>query len=243
MRRTLTALPLAVALVLLSAAAAWGQGVDAAALLKRTDALMAPTTFEAQVAMEVDRDDGTTRTYEMTLHRRADNTLVLFHAPQIEKGRRILRRGDDMWMILPNVKRPVRVSARQSLMGGDFNNADILRLSLVDDYKATLKKAEGDAAEIDLEARDRGVTYARVVARIQISTGLPIQYDYFTESGKHVKTMKFEGARAMSDGVSRPGVWHMHNLVTGRRSVMRFTDLNSRKALPEAEFTLSGFSQ
>lgn len=216
---------------------------DATEIVRKTDALMAPPTFEARMTMDVEREDGTRRTYELTLHRRDQASLVNFLAPDIEKGRKMLRRDDDIWMMLPNVKRPVRVGARQSLMGGDFNNADVLRLSLVNDYTSKLDKTEGDVATITLDARDRGVTYARVVARIDVKTGVPLRYDYYTESGKHVKSLEFLDVKPMSDGKSRPATWKMLNLVTNRASVMHITDLNGDRSLPEADFTLGRFSR
>jgi len=239
--RSLTAFALALLTSSLIASVASAQ--DATDIVRRTDALMAPQSFEARMTMDVDRDDGTHRTYELTLHRRDDNSLVLFLAPDIEKGRKMLRRGDDIWMSLPNVKRPVRVSARQSLMGGDFNNADVLRLSLVKDYTAHLDKLEGSTAVITLNARDRGVTYARVVARIDVATGIPVRYDYFTESGKYVKTLEFSALKVMSDGDSRPATWNMTNLVTHRKSVMRVVDMDRNKSLPDADYTLGRFSR
>ena len=58
----------------------------------------------------------------------------LFLSPASEKGRSTLRLGDNMWLYIPNVGKPVRITSLQSVIGGVFNNADILALDYSDEY-------------------------------------------------------------------------------------------------------------
>lgn len=234
--QTILASTVALAVLLVAQA---GVAQPAGEIIARTDTLMSPEAFTAALSMNVERKGGKHRVYELTLHTRDDNSLVAFSAPAVEKGRQILRRGDDMWMMLPNVKRPVRVSAKQELMGGDFNNADVLRLSLVDDYDAKLVGEDSRAWSLVLKARNRSVTYDRVEARIDKQTNLPLEYAYFTQSGKKVKELHFGTVRKLEDGVARPTKWTMNNLITGRTSVVTLRGMTQSSVPGANSFTLA----
>ena len=59
-----------------------------------------------------------------------DKVAALFIAPASDKGRSTLRLGDNMWLYIPNVGKPIRITSLQSVVGGVFNNADILQPGL-----------------------------------------------------------------------------------------------------------------
>ena len=69
----------------------------------------------------------------------------------------MLRNGDNMWLYMPNLKRAVRVASRDSFMGGDFNNADVLRVNYTADYTATLAEESKDAYVLELKAKGKFV--------------------------------------------------------------------------------------
>ena len=50
----------------------------------------------------------------------------------------MLRNGDNLWVYIPNLKRATRVALRDSFQGGDFNNADVLRVNYEADYTGKL---------------------------------------------------------------------------------------------------------
>jgi len=82
---------------------------------------------------------------------------VRYQAPPKERGTAYLRAGDNTWLYLPNAEKVVRVGAKQNFGGGDFSNADIFRLSLIDDYLPTLlgeEASEGQAChKLELKAK------------------------------------------------------------------------------------------
>ena len=61
------------------------------------------------------------------------------------RAARTLRLGDNMWLYIPNVGKPMRITSLQSVMGGVFNNADILRLDYATEYTVEKATEEGDA--------------------------------------------------------------------------------------------------
>jgi outer membrane lipoprotein-sorting protein len=220
---------------------AWSQ--TAAEVLGKIDAVMAPELVSSEMSMDVERDGGERRVYVMTMVRRQDKSLLTFAAPPVEKNRKLLRRGDDIWMMLPSVKRPVRVSAKQELMGGDFNNADVLRLSLVRDYDGKIVEDAAERLVIELKAKDRSITYDRVVAEVDRKTLLPLKYEYYTESGKRVKELVFSEVKDAGAGTSLPTRWAMRNLVTGKTSVMTVSNYRPGAAPELDAFSLERLSR
>ena len=88
-----------------------------------------------------------------------DKIVALFLDPASDKGRATLRLGDNMWLYIPNVGKPMRITSLQSVVGGVFNNADILRLDYSVEYNvekatrsrrmptsSTLKATTGEVA-------------------------------------------------------------------------------------------------
>ena len=57
---------------------------------------------------------------------KGENSLVRFLSVR-SKGQSLLMRGDDMWLFLPAVARPVRITPIQRLLG-NVSNGDLARL-------------------------------------------------------------------------------------------------------------------
>ena len=172
----------------------------AADLLQRADAYRA--TFDAFVVRvkltntEAGRvvDDGD---FEVSV--KGDNSLVRFLAAR-SKGQSLLMRGDDMWLFLPAVARPVRITPIQRLMG-NVSNGDLARLRYAADYDASLDGEEiidGEPCDVlELRARRKAATYQRVRYVVRRADARPISAEYFLTSGKPVKRAVFSGLREM----------------------------------------------
>src|SRR5690242_8775597 len=108
-----------IAIVVVAAAAAPAADPDPHALLARYDAVMSPAFFEVDARMVAHRADGSTRGYKMhVLKSGADKLRASFLEPASAKGQEMLRNGDNLWLYMPNLKRAVRVAARDQFMGG-----------------------------------------------------------------------------------------------------------------------------
>src|SRR5262245_6626877 len=106
-------------------------------LLAKYDAVMGPESFEAVTEMTAHREDGSTRTYKMrVLKGGRDKLRIWFLEPAAVRGQEMLRQGENLWVYLPNLKKPTRLASRESFQGGDFNNADVLRVNYQADYQA-----------------------------------------------------------------------------------------------------------
>ena len=103
--------------------------IDGAQLLAQIDKNLSPESYESYRKFINIEPDGKKKEYlYFTIKEGKDKIAGLFFWPASDKGRSTLRLGDNMWLYVPNVGRPIRITSLQSVVGGVFNNADILAL-------------------------------------------------------------------------------------------------------------------
>jgi outer membrane lipoprotein-sorting protein len=212
----------------------------AAELVKRYDEVMSPPTFDSLMAMVAHRQDGTTRSYKFRgLKLGLDKTRVWFFEPAAAKGQEMLRVGDNMWVYMPNLKRSIRIAARESFQGGDFNNGDIMRVNYVADYTPKLQ-ANDDASAwlLELTARTKEATYDRIKLWMSKSKRLPVHAEYYAASGKLLRSAKFDDIKTFR-GLERPAHITMRNeLATQRYSEITLLDVKTNVDVPPQKFVL-----
>jgi outer membrane lipoprotein-sorting protein len=192
--------------------------------------------------MTVVRPNKPERVVEMKGWKKGDDQgLVRYTAPARERGTAYLRSGENTWLFLPSAEKVVRVGAKQNFGGGDFSNADIFRLSLVEDYDPTPageETVEGEACyRLELKAKDRSIAYDRVVYWVRRDgTFYPVKADYYTLSGKKLKSLVLSGVRALGGRV-RPTVLTMESRVDeGSRTRLEFLTIQDDPRLDERMF-------
>ena len=91
-----------------------------------------------------------------------DKIAAIFLAPASDKGRSTLRLGENMWLYIPNVGKPIRITSLQSVIGGVFNNADILNLDYSAEYNVEKVDETGNEYLLELKAKNKTVAYDRL---------------------------------------------------------------------------------
>lgn len=208
------------------------------AIVKKVNDVLYPEQFKAQMEMTTRRTDGTEHTYKMELLKlgRTKNRLNFTYPPE-QAGNQLLRSEDNMWMYLTNLKRSMRISSRQQLMGGDFNNGDLLRTNLVEDYTATLVAEDAESWTVELRAKSNEVTYDRILLKARKADGMPMEQKIFTLSGKHIKTLTY-GEPKRYGKVMAPSQWIMQDeLARGRRTVLTVHGIDTGVSLSGHLFT------
>lgn len=194
-------------------------------ILARYDAIMGPSTFESQAEMIATREDGTSRTYVMRyLKRDADKFRVWFTEPASVKGQEVLRLGDNSWLYLPNLKRATRIANRDNFQGGDFNNADVLRVNYTADYEVTMAPTSApDTYTLELKAKHPETAYDRIRLVVRRSDLQPLRGEYFGTSGQMIRSATFTEHKEFDKGVTRPGRIVMQNEVVKARKTEMVT--------------------
>lgn len=167
------------------------------------------------------------------------HTLVQTMYPEDERGQILLMRGRELWAFLPNLSQPVRLPLSQRLTG-QVANGDLARAGFAGDYEATLTRREKidgtDYAVLQLTAVDNWVTYRKALLWVHPKTNRPLKAEYYSASGRLLKTCQFQDYRNMS-GAMRPARLVIEDaLKPGNRSVLEYRDMVERD-LPDKIFT------
>jgi hypothetical protein len=172
-----------------------------------------------------------------------DKVVALFLAPPSDAGRATLRDGDNMWLYIPNVGKPVRITSLQSVVGGVFNNADILRVDYAVEYNAESIAEEKDSYLLNLKARTGEVAYDRLKMWVDRKVLLPVRIEAYAASGLLIKTLYFKDIKDFGGGIRRPATVETDSpLYKGYRSVMLYSQLKKRD-FPDEVFTLNYLSR
>lgn len=209
-------------------------------LVLRYDQLMSPPTFAAVVEMTAHREDGSERGYRMKILKGGnDKARITFEEPAAARGQEMLRVGDNLWVYMPNLKRAVRLANRDSFMGGDFNNADVLRVNYAVDYEAELADT-GDLKlyAVDLKAKSGNAPYDRIRLVFTAADLQPARAEYYAASGKLLRSAEFSEVRDYK-GHKRPARIRMRNeLATERWSALWFKEIDLSVKPPATRFVL-----
>ena len=214
--------------------------LDGTALLARMDRNLEPESYEMTRKLINEEPDGKRKEYVLySVKKGRDKVAALFLLPASDKGRSTLRQGENMWLYIPNVGKPVRITSLQSVTGGVFNNADILRVDYSEEYQVTDATEQGDTALLDLKAKTGAVAYDRLKITVDRKTVLPTRIEAYAASGLLVKTLYFKDTKDFGGGIRRPATVETDSpLYKGYKSVMLYAAVKKRE-LPDEVFTLN----
>jgi len=136
-------------------------------LLERVDRNLQPVSSESYKKLVNIEPNGSKKTFLLYQAKKGKEKMVsLFLEPESEKGRATLRLGDNMWLYIPNVGKPIRIASMQSVVGGVFNNSDIMRLDFSAEYKVTGQKESSSEYTLTLKARNDTVAYDKLIMTV-----------------------------------------------------------------------------
>ena len=141
-----------------------------------------------------------------------------------------------MWLYMPNVGKPMRITSLQSVTGGVFNNADILRIDYAAEYN--VESVTEDRSQLYCSrSRPRPATSPTTGSRCGSTSRplLPITIECYAASGLLIKTLRFKDIKDFGGGIKRPATLETDSpLHKGYKSVMLFGSIKARKVPDEA---------
>ncbi len=214
--------------------------LDGAALLEQIDRKMQPVSYEMyRKLINIEPDDSKKEYLLYTVKKDQDKMVALFLSPASEKGRATLRLGENMWLYIPNVGKPIRITSLQSVVGGVFNNSDILNLDYSVEYTVKMIEENEQRYILDLKAKNATVAYDQLKMEVDKTTLLPMVIECFASSGMLIKTLRYDKIEDFGNGMIRPSVLETDSpLYKGYSSVMIFAKLQEREFADEV-FTLN----
>jgi outer membrane lipoprotein-sorting protein len=214
--------------------------VDGTELLKQIDRNLNPLSYESYRKLINIEPDGRKKEFTLfTVKKGVDKVASLFIAPASEKGRSTLRLGDNMWLYIPNVGKPIRITSLQSVVGGVFNNADILQLDYAAEYLVENVEEKGNEYLLQLKAKTKTVAYDRIRLWAEKERKLPTKIECLTEAGMLIKTLYFRDVKEFGNGLVRPAVIETDSpLYKNYKSIMILAKIKARDFKDEV-FTLT----
>ena len=221
----------------------WAQSTpDAEALVARADAARFPQeSFQVDIDIESRSADDSSvdrRRYRI-LSKGNEDTVILTMEPASERGQILLMKRRNLWIFMPAVSQPVRLSLAQRLTG-QVANGDLARANFAGDYTPSYvgeEELDGERTHVlDLQAVDGGVTYARVKYWIGAENARPLKAEFYALSGRLLKTCRYEAFKQMAGAVRPTRLVMTDALKQGDVSVLTYSAMNPRP-LPDKLFT------
>lgn len=167
----------------------------------------APESFVARLRL-TNRRDG--KPHAIEVWRAGTTRLLVRFLDPAERGRYLLRRGTEMWLLTPDAKRPVKLNPAYRVYSG-VNLDEILGVRLEDAYRveaveeSTGPDGQGQTA---FELRARGpATFPGIRHVVRNRDARPVTTEYRVGSGKTASVIEF-------------GEWGLQPVLHARRFVV-----------------------
>ncbi len=208
-----------------------------AAILEKAEAIRMPggdsrvETHVVSTRPDGHRDEAS---YEVLLKGR-DRTLIKTLSPAIDRGTSLLLLAHDLWVFLPNVSKPVRVSLQQRLIG-EVANGDLARANFIGDYSPKLIENKRTFYCLLLTAKSENVTYGQVKLWIHKTSFRPMRAAFYAASGRILKVGSYEDYKSFQ-GIMRPSRLVFTDAVEkGKQSTILYSEI-ARESFPEKLFS------
>lgn len=226
--------------LMLCLAALPAAAIDGTQILQKVDRNLEPESYESYRQLTDIQPDGSKKVSVLyTMKKGRDKVVALFLAPASDKGRVTLRLDENMWLYMPDVGRPIRITSLQSVTGSVFNNADILRIDYTAEYNVEAAEEQKDAYLLSLKAKTGEVAYDKLKMWVDKQALLPTTIECYAASGLLLKTLRFKNIKDFGGGIRRPATLETDSpLYKDYRSVMQWSGLKKRDFADEI-FTLN----
>lgn len=155
--------------------------------------------FETRTATTTMRviDARRTREYKMkSFGRGVDEAAVEYLEPDREKGTKMLKKEDQMWLYMPRAERTQKISGhmlRQGMMGSDVSYEDMMEAAEFEKrYDAEVTGIEDldgrPHYKVVATAKDESVTYPKRIIWIDKEHKIPSKQELYALSGMLMKT-------------------------------------------------------
>jgi outer membrane lipoprotein-sorting protein len=217
--------------------------LSADAVIESIQKNLAPSNIKTVYQFTNYRLDGTVMNYEVNfLIKDINHTHGYFIKPAREKGREILRQQEVLWTYMPSVGRAVRIVDRDSFAGGDFSNADVLRVDWLNHYKTNMAKLTSSQYIIDLTAKTKEAAYAKMRLWVDKKNLQPIQQYFYDSKGTLLKKCLYGSVKSFGN-ITRPSRVVMQNQITSQKSEMQIIDLQVEKSIPDIRFSVDNLGK
>ncbi len=171
-------------------------GQDADEIMLQVDANMSSKTRIVETKMTIKGRRASRTVISKSYSEGGDRSLTEYLAPDREKGTKMLKLENRLWIYNPSSDRTIQLSGhmlRQSVMGSDLSYEDMMEdRPLLEIYNASLVGEEliedVKCWVVQLQAKEDDVSYAMRKTWIDQEKFVPLREQLFAKSGKLLKT-------------------------------------------------------
>ena len=227
------------------ASAASSESTDAElaqSILEKADQIRFPReSFQVDVNINTTApDQGADMRKYRVLSKGNENSVVMTTEPASERGQIILMKGRDLWVFMPDISQPVRLSLSQRLTG-QVANGDLARANFAGDTTRPFWRTDtidGDKYYVSgtYWAFYRGVTYHKVLYWVRQSNFWPYRAEFYSLSNRLLKTARYEDFKMLLGKQRTTRLVMEDALRKGEVSVLEYSEMKLRD-LPDKIFT------
>lgn len=163
--------------------------------------------------------------------------LCLFTSPESEVGKKMLMDGQIYWLFFPTTKNLVRITPQQRL-AGQATAADIASTNFEYDYNGEFGEPKEEVVlksqcyKLVLTSKaNKNVAYHKLHYWVEKESFRPIKIEYFTDSGKHLKTAfyrQFESAEGMNGQIKAHELFILDPVEEGRVTRLLYSNIKHK---------------
>ena len=221
------------------------QQPSGAEILERVDRNMSSETRVFSSKMVIHGRRGSRTVVSKSWAEGEEKAFTEYLAPAREKGTKMLKLKDKLWLYSPSTDRTIQISGhmlRQSVMGSDLSYEDMMEdKKLTHHYQAVVTGSEAvegfQCWVLELTAKTRDVAYYKRKLWVDQSREIPLREDLYAKSGKLLKKLD------LKDVVKIEGRWFPQRMIfkdmlkKGRGTEFVFEDIKFDQEIPEHIFT------
>jgi len=183
--------------LLINCAFLYGQEQSGKDILERVDENYTAENHRATSTMVVKGRRGTRTLQAESWIKGVDKAFTEYLSPAREKGTKMLKIGDELWIYSPSTDRIIKIAGhmlKRSVMGSDLSYEDYMEdPKLSNMYNAELSGDENingrDCYILELSARKEDIAYYRRKMWVDKERYLPLKEELFAKSGKLLKRL------------------------------------------------------
>jgi outer membrane lipoprotein-sorting protein len=174
-----------------------------------------------------------------------EKAFTEYLAPAREKGIKMLKLKDKLWMYSPSTDRTIHISGhmlRQSVMGSDLSYEDMMEdQKLTHHYEAVVTGTESFDGRscwvLKLEAKTKNVAYFMRKLWVDQSREIPLKEELFAKSGKLLKKLELKDVTKIEERWFPKRMIFKDMLKKGKGTEFIFQDIKFDQVIPKHIFS------
>jgi hypothetical protein len=238
-----------------------GQQQDAGQIMSKCRDLTLISSMQATIELTITEKSGAIRKRTIAMTTKSfpeglEKRFIKFVEPADVRGTAMLvvdnkETSDDIWIYLPALRKTRRIVSSEkgkSFMSSEFSNADMGSPSLIDFKSSHLDRSGENNTWIiesvpvdDKKADEYG--YTRKISYVDMDSYQVSKMEFFNFDNELFKVIEIRENHPLAEGKHMVTNMTANNLVTGRKSEIRFSNIAEKVKVEDSFFTVQNLER